>query len=234
MGDKKIAIRYYSDLLCVWAYVAEVRLEELRGNFLDRVELEQRFVPVFGNTDNKIGQGWAKRGGWKAYADHVRQAVDSFAQLPVHPQVWAVHAPPSSHGAHAFVKAAAVLEQDGEIDAARSEKRRGRTAIEELAWQLRLAFFRDGLDIARLDVQLATAHEMNLPADRIRELLENGRAFAALAVDYEAATRDQVKGSPTFVLNEGRQKLYGNVGYGIIEANIQELLRDRRDMASWC
>jgi len=152
----------------------------------------------------------------------------------VHPEVWATAAPPSSHGAHAFVKAAAVLEQEGEIDAARSEKLHGRTAVEELAWRLRSAFFRDGLDIARLEVQLATAKEMDLPADRIRELLENGRAFAALAVDYEAATRDQVKGSPTFVLNEGRQQLYGNVGYGIIEANIQELLRDRRDMASWC
>jgi len=234
MDDRKISIRYYSDLLCVWAYVAELRLEELRANFLDHVELEQRFVPVFGNTDKKIGQGWAKRGGWEAYADHVRQAIESFAQLPVHPEVWRAQAPPSSHGAHAFVKAAAVLERKGEIDAARRDELSGRTSVEELAWRLRLALFRDGLDIARLDVQLNIAREMDLPADGIRELLENGRAFAALAEDYEQATRDQVKGSPTFVLNEGRQKLYGNVGYRIIEANIQELLRDRREIASWC
>ncbi len=44
-----------------------------------------------------------------------------------------------------------------------------------------------------------------------------------------------IQGSPTFVLNEGRQKLYGNVGYRIIDANIQEMLREpRTDQASWC
>jgi hypothetical protein len=37
------------------------------------------------------------------------------------------------------------------------------------------------------------------------------------------------------VLNGGRQKLYGDVGYKIIEANIQELIRDPHpDHASWC
>ena len=78
------------------------------------------------------------------------------------------------------------------------------------------------------------AHLDQATVDAIREPLEDGRAFAALAADYEAATRDQVKGSPTFVLNHGRQRLYGNVGYRIIEANIEELLRDRGEMASWC
>jgi len=31
-----------------------------------------------------------------------------------------------------------------------------------------------------------------------------------------------VQGSLTFLLNEGRQRLYGNVGYSVIEANIKE------------
>jgi hypothetical protein len=36
-------------------------------------------------------------------------------------------------------------------------------------------------------------------------------------------------------MNEGRQKLFGNVGYRIVEANIQELLREPNpDLASWC
>ena len=44
-----------------------------------------------------------------------------------------------------------------------------------------------------------------------------------------------IQGSPSFVLNEGRQKLYGNVGYRILEANIHELLRAQpADQASWC
>jgi predicted DsbA family dithiol-disulfide isomerase len=44
-----------------------------------------------------------------------------------------------------------------------------------------------------------------------------------------------ITGSPTIVLNEGRQKLYGNVGYGVIEANIKELLKSPdAGAASWC
>jgi hypothetical protein len=44
-----------------------------------------------------------------------------------------------------------------------------------------------------------------------------------------------IEGSPSFVLNEGRQKLYGNIGFRLIEAKIQELLRSpRADEASWC
>ncbi len=44
-----------------------------------------------------------------------------------------------------------------------------------------------------------------------------------------------VKGSPTMILNQGRQKLFGNLGYRIIEANIEELLREPDpDQASWC
>ena len=45
----------------------------------------------------------------------------------------------------------------------------------------------------------------------------------------------RIEGSPSLVLNQGRQKLYGNVGFRIIEANILELLRQpRADDASWC
>jgi hypothetical protein len=44
-----------------------------------------------------------------------------------------------------------------------------------------------------------------------------------------------IEGSPSFVLNEGRQKLFGNVGFGILDANIQELLcSPQTGQASWC
>ena len=45
----------------------------------------------------------------------------------------------------------------------------------------------------------------------------------------------RIEGSPSFVLNEGRQKLYRNIGFRVIEANIQELLRvPGSNQASWC
>jgi len=56
-----------------------------------------------------------------------------------------------------------------------------------------------------------------------------------LSRDYQDADKMRVEGSPGFVLNEGRQKLYGNVGFRLMEVNIQELLRTpRTDEASWC
>jgi predicted DsbA family dithiol-disulfide isomerase len=56
-----------------------------------------------------------------------------------------------------------------------------------------------------------------------------------LDADYHEADRMRIEGSPSFVLNEGRQKLYGNIGFRLIEANIQELLRTpQTEEASWC
>ncbi|MCB1319116.1 MAG: hypothetical protein KDK34_02620, partial [Leptospiraceae bacterium] len=64
--------------------------------------------------------------------------------------------------------------------------------------------------------------------------LENGEAMAALMRDTQLCQDQGITGSPTIVLNEGRQKLFGNVGYRVIEANIREILRNPGNQASWC
>ena len=69
---------------------------------------------------------------------------------------------------------------------------------------------------------------------RLRGEMDEGRAFAALFADAELQKQHLIQGSPTFLLNEGRQKLYGNVGYRIIRANLEELLEGPEDLASWC
>ncbi len=58
--------------------------------------------------------------------------------------------------------------------------------------------------------------------------------MAALLADYRKAGERGIKGSPSWVMNEGRQVLYGNVGYRILNANIEELLRHPDQEASWC
>ena len=40
--------------------------------------------------------------------------------------------------------------------------------------------------------------------------------------------------SPTLSLNEDRQRLAGNVGYRVIEANVRELLEGPAPEGSWC
>ncbi len=226
MASARVWISVYSDLLCIWAYLAHVKLDELRKSFGDRVTIEHRCVSVFGSTRRRVGDRWADRGGYKGYGRHVREVAARFGHVEMHPGIWTKNVPTGSGGPHLFFKAATLLEPEGTID--------GRPVIEELAWRLRLAFFRDLVDISRLDAQLEVAGTLDLPGDRIRERIDDGTAATALAEDLDDAARNHVTGSPTFVLNEGRQKLYGNVGYRVIEANVHELLRDNSDVASWC
>jgi predicted DsbA family dithiol-disulfide isomerase len=234
MSEDRVQIEYFSDLLCIWAYVAEVRVDELRHNFGQQVELDYRFVPIFGSVRSKLERQWSQKGGMEWYASHVAEIAAQFDHIALGPDAWKRTVPAGSTSAHLFARAVGMAVERGEIDNAPHDEYGGRSAFEELVWRLRLAFFRDAQDIARLDVQLQVAEELELPTAPIRRSLQDGTASAALAEDQELATRHQVTGSPTFLFNEGRQKLYGNVGYRIVEANLQELLRDRTDRASWC
>ncbi len=50
----KMEICTYSDMLCIWAYVAERRLEELAENFGDQITINSRFCSVFPDAWAKI------------------------------------------------------------------------------------------------------------------------------------------------------------------------------------
>ena len=100
---------------------------------------------------------------------------------------------------------------------------------------LRTAFFRDCRDIGRWHIQCQIAEPIGIDLAAIERRIHCGKAFADLASDYQDADKTRIEGSRVFVLNEGRQKLYGNVGFHLIEANIQELLRSPNPTeASWC
>jgi predicted DsbA family dithiol-disulfide isomerase len=103
-----------------------------------------------------------------------------------------------------------------------------------MALRIRHAFFCETLDIADLSLLLDLAAAEKLDSESLRNALKNGSAIAALSNDLRSANELGVKGSPTWVLNEGRQVLYGNVGYRILSANIEELLKSPGSEASWC
>jgi predicted DsbA family dithiol-disulfide isomerase len=75
---------------------------------------------------------------------------------------------------------------------------------------------------------------MGIERTNLKQAIDDGRAIAALSADMRSAADQGVKGSPTWVLNEGRQVLYGNIGYRILSANIEELLKHPGNEASWC
>ena len=92
------------------------------------------------------------------------------------------------------------------------------------AKELRRAFFADAQDIANWSAQRQVCKEIDVSFDEALNRIETGEAIAKLAADYEQARNQGIQGSPTYVLNEGRQKLFGNIGYSILSANIKELI----------
>jgi len=234
MSERPIRIDYFSDVLCVWAYAAQIRVDELKARFGAQIELVQHFIPVFGDTRHKIADAWGERGGAAAFGAHVRSVCAEFSHVEVHPEIWTRDIPASSASAHLFLKAAEQLQTAAPPSPGLQATVQDDTLVEAVTRELRLAFFRDLRDIARRDVQLEIAARVGLPAAPLLDALDSGRAMAELCADLELRDRYRVEGSPTYVLNEGRQKLYGNVGYRIIEANIEELLRRPTGQASWC
>lgn len=229
-----IEIAYFTDVLCIWAYAHEVRMRRLQTQFGDRITLRYHFLPVFAAAHAKLEAGWQTRGGWEAYARHVQEVAGRFEDLPVSPATWAQTRPQSSAPAHAFIKAVELLQRQRLIDAGPQAEHGGRSLLEAAIWELRQAFFRDARNISLRSEQQTLAEALLLPWDRIAALLDSGEALAALFQDFELQQSFQVRGSPTLVFNEGRQLLYGNVGYRVIEANLTELLSRPETAASWC
>lgn len=223
---QRLPIIHFSDVLCVWAYIADLRLKAVRQTFGDQVEFQYRFCPVFGDVPGKIATSWQSRGGYDGFADHVQHSGKSFPEIRLHPDLWRKVRPASSLSPHLFLKAIENAEREGHCAPGTFER-----AIR----LIREAFFVHGLDIAQHDIHREIALELGLDAAVVQRCIDDGGAHAALSSDYKEAERLGVSGSPTMILNDGRQKLFGNVGYRIIEANIQELLREPNpDQASWC
>lgn len=226
-----IEVKYFSDVLCIWAYASQARIEAAKDKFGDAIQLKYQFCPVFGDTDRKITSAWSKKGGYDGFNAHLRTVAERFPHIEVHPEIWLKARPPTSASAHLFMKAVERWScETGTAGSHSSEK-----IFDQILWAFRCAFFRDCRDVARRDVQCEIAEALGADIVAIAKHIDSGVAFAELAADYKDADEMRIEGSPSFVLNEGRQKLYGNIGFRLIEANIQELLRSpRTDDASWC
>lgn len=227
-------ISYFSDVLCVWAYAAQIKLDELQREFANQVRVQYHFLPLFGDVSAHIDTGWGDRGGVEGYARHVKQIAARFDHIDIHPEIWTRNRPATSASCHLFLKAIHLLEKSGEIPAAPEARFGGKSIFEEAVWRCRLGFFRDLQNIADRSYQEALGADLSLPLADILRQIESGAAYAELCADFDAREKHLVEGSPTFLLNEGRQKLYGDVGYRIIEANIQELLAEPGERASRC
>jgi predicted DsbA family dithiol-disulfide isomerase len=215
-----IKIDYYSDILCVWAWIAQRRIEEIETQWGDQVTLQHHYVNLFGDTATRIGQQWADRGSFDGFGQHVIDAAAPYDRAPVTSGIWKKVRPATSANAHLLIKAV--------------ELARGAAAAAAFALTLREEFFVKGQDIGDLKVVMDIADGAGLDAIALKDDVNNGAAMAALMSDYKDAQDQNVKGSPTWIMNSGRQILYGNVGYRVLHANIEEILKRPEQEASWC
>ncbi len=222
-----IRISYFSDVLCVWAYIAQIRLDELVANFQDKIAIEYHFVPIFGNAREKLEHRWREKGGLKGYSNHVQEVVKKFNHITVHPDIWTETVPSSSLSCHLFLHAIQLLEIKGIVPP--SEK-----MFKKALWTLREQFFTTSANVSDRQVQFAIAEKLGLPIAAIQEQINSGEAYAQLSKDFDLVKEHTVSVSPTLIFNEGRQRLNGNVGYRVIEANIRELLYNPPGEQSWC
>lgn len=220
-----VRVTHFSDVLCVWAYVSQIRCDELLAQFPDRVSIDCRYFQVFGDVRTKLDGAWKERGGIAGYAAHVHEVAAGFEHVKLHPDVWVATAPKSSMPGHLFLCAIRGLEESGEVE---------RGTVSRAAWAVRDEFFTKCSDVASRAVLLSIGERVGIAAAKIEARLDDGTAHAALSTDLGLAQEHSVRASPTLVLNEGRQQLMGNVGYRVIEANVRELLERPAGGHSWC
>lgn len=222
-----IRILYFSDALCIWAYIAHIRLDELKTTFQDKIVIEHHFVPVFGAAREKLENRWRDRGGLQGYSNHIREVAKKFDHITVHPEIWTKVTPSSSTSCHLFFHAIRQLESKGLVEPSQH-------VFEKATWAFREAFFTQMVDVSCRKVQFEIAEELGLPITAIQDQIDSGEAYAQLSKDFELVKEHTVTISPTLIFNEGRQRLNGNVGYRVIEANIRELLHNPPGEQSWC
>jgi predicted DsbA family dithiol-disulfide isomerase len=212
----RLVVDYWSDPLCIWAFVAQPRLEAVLDHHGPALDLRYRIVPVFGSVIQRFATGsWSEKGP-AGKAEVTRRVARQHGREDVSGRVWVDDAPASSWASGVAVKAAQGLERDEETAA-------GSAAAYLL--RLREAFFLEDRNIARRAVQLAVAEEVGLPAGALATRLDAGTALAALFEDFEDKEAVGIPGSPTWIFDGGRARLYGNFDETILHATVDALVR---------
>lgn len=225
MGDGRIHFSYWSDPLCVWAFVAQPRLERLLDEFGPLLHVEYRVVPVFGSLPWRFGEGpWAEEGP-EGRARKTREICACHGIADITGAVWTDDTPASSWSPGMAIKAAFILEESGQAEPGAGAGFQAR---------VRQAFFRENRNVSRRSVQLEVAASCGLALPKMERLLDDGTALARLWEDHHLQERSFVRGSPTYVFDDGREILYGNVAIEIVRATITELRKGAAAGRSEC
>jgi len=215
-----LVVDYYSDVLCVWAWIAQRRIDELNKCLGNKIDIRYHYLDVFGDAINKIPNQWHDRGGYEGFSAHVVESAFVYEDAHINADIWSNTRPTSSANPHLVLKAI--------------ELNYSNQHSIELALKFRQAFFVDAQDISNIEVLFTLIEESGLDSMHVNKAIVDGSAMAALMGNYQQAKTLGLKGSPSYIIDNGRQTLYGNVGYRVLLANIEELLKKPISEASWC
>jgi len=219
----RLRFSYWSDPLCVWALVAQQKLDRVLTELGAQVEVDYRVVPVFGSVRQRFAEGpWAKE-GIEGRIAATRRIAEQGGRPEVTGECWRRAMPSTSWAPAAAIKAVFALE-DGRGDESGASYQRA----------LRERFFVGEENIALRRVQLEVAEELDLSRASIEASLDDGSALASVFEDYAEKERLRIQGSPTYVFEGGRTIPHGNFGYGILRTTVEELLRGAGPGGSAC
>ena len=212
----RIEFEYWSDPLCIWAFVAQSKLEHVLEQHGEHVAPRYHVVPVFGSIRERFATGSWSKAGPEGRAAATRRVAEQHGRNDVSGLCWLEDCPASSWPAGVAIKAVFAAEHAEEIDA-------GKGAV--FQWRLRERFFVEDRNVARRDVQLELAEELEIPTAILEGRLDDGSALCALWEDHAKREATGLRGSPTFVFDGGRAMLYGNFSEAILTATVEELVK---------
>jgi predicted DsbA family dithiol-disulfide isomerase len=216
---------YWSDPMCIWALVAQPKLDRILDELGEHLNVEYRVIPVFGSVPWRFTQGpWAKE-GIAGRVTKTHEIAGNNGRSDVSGECWRKAAPASSWAASMAIKAVFMAEREDALPT-------GTGASYQIA--LREAFFVEERNTAARDVQLAVAEALGIARAPIEKHLDDGTALASLWEDHTEKERLRLQGSPSYVFDGGRAILYGNFGYGILHSTVQELVRGIHAGGSAC
>ena len=153
----RLKFSYWSDPLCIWALVAQQKLDRVLGELGAHIRVDYRIVPVFGSVPWRFAQGpWSKE-GLEGRVLATRKIAEQGGRSDVSGECWRCAMPSSSWAPAAAIKAVFALEDGGE-DAGPGYQR-----------ALRERFFVGEENIALRTVQLEVAEGLGLPRGPIEQ-----------------------------------------------------------------
>lgn len=219
----RLTFSYWSDPLCIWALVAQQKLDHVLAELGEQVRVDYRIVPVFGSVSWRFAQGPWSKDGVEGRVLATRKIAEQGGRSDVSGECWRRAMPASSWAPAMAIKAVFALDEG-----------RGEEVGPMYQRVLRERFFVTEANIALRAVQLEVAEELRLPRAPIEARLDDGCALAAVCEDHAEKERLRIQGSPTYVFDGGRAMLYGNFDYGILRCTVEELVRGAGPGGSAC